>query len=185
MSRTSAPDVPALRARLARARVAAARAGLAALLVSPGSDLRYLLGAGGQSFERLTCLVLPAEGGSATPTLVVPKLERPGYTDVPTDELGVSVVTWVDGEDPYRLVHGLLGTAGQRPSRVAVADVMPALHVLGLRDDDPEIGQVLAGPVLRELRMRKDAAEIAALRRAGEALHRGHARLGGGPGPGR
>ena len=60
MSRTSAPDVPALRARLARARVAAARAGLAALLVSPGSDLRYLLGAGGQSFERLTCLVLPA-----------------------------------------------------------------------------------------------------------------------------
>ncbi|GDY28571.1 M24 family metallopeptidase [Gandjariella thermophila] len=172
MSTTTAWDVPALRARLARAASAATAAEVDALLVTPGSDLRYLLGVPGESFERLTCLVLPAEG---TPVLVVPKLEQPGYAAVPTADLGVEVAAWVDGEDPYRLVTNLLGNARRR---VAVADVMPALHALRLRDARPEVEQVLAGPVLRELRMLKDATEIDALARAGAAIDRVHARMG-------
>ncbi|MBP2336963.1 Xaa-Pro dipeptidase [Saccharothrix coeruleofusca] len=170
-------DVDALRARLDRATAAAAAAGLDALLISPGSDLRYLIGAGGSSFERLTCLVLPV---GREPVLVVPKLEQPGYAGVPTDALGVGVATWVDGEDPYELVRKALKGTG----RVAVADMMPALHNLRLR---AVIGgeQVLAGPVLRELRMRKDAAEVAALRKAGAAIDRVHARVGEWLRPGR
>jgi Xaa-Pro aminopeptidase len=175
MANTPASDTASLLARLGRAREAAAAAGVDALFVSPGSDLRYLLGGGGGSFERLTCLVLPAAGSSAEPTLVVPALERPGYDHVPTDELGVAVVTWVDGEDPFRLAYGTLGT---RPTRVAVTDMMPALHVLGLRDEAPDTHQSLAGPVLRELRMRKDAAELTALGKAGEAIDRVHANMG-------
>ncbi|NUT94622.1 MAG: aminopeptidase P family protein [Saccharothrix sp.] len=169
-------DVDALRARLDKAATAASVAGVDALLISPGSDLRYLIGAGGSSFERLTCLVLPVGG---TPVLVVPKLEQPGYSAIPTDRLGVDVVTWVDGEDPYALVRAAL-----KGTRVAVSDMMPALHTLGLRD---AIGgdQVLAGPVLRELRMRKDAAEVAALRTAGAAIDRVHARMGEWLRPGR
>ncbi|QFZ21754.1 M24 family metallopeptidase [Saccharothrix syringae] len=169
MSTTAGPvDVDALRARLDRATAAASTAGLDALLIAPGSDLRYLIGAGGASFERLTCLVLPVGG---TPLLVVPKLEHPGYADVPTDALGVDVATWVDGEDPYALVKKAL-----KGTRHAVSDMMPALHNLRLKD---VVGgeQVLAGPVLRELRMRKDAAEVAALRKAGAAIDRVHARM--------
>jgi Xaa-Pro dipeptidase len=168
------PDTAALSARLDRARQAAATAGLSALFVSPGSDLRYLLGVGGRSFERLTCLVLPAAGAAGEPTLVVPALERPGYDHVPTDDLGVAVATWVDGEDPFRLALGGLG----KPDRLAVTDMMPALHVLGLRAAAPDAQQELAGPVLRELRMRKDAAELAALRDAGDAIDRVHANMG-------
>jgi Xaa-Pro aminopeptidase len=160
-----------LRARLGRARSAASDAGVDALLVPPGSELRYLLGGSGTSFERLTCLVLPA-GGS--PVLVVPKLEAPGYAAVAFDALGVDVATWVDGEDPYAVVARRLG----RPGRVAVGDMMPALHVLGLRSAMPGAEQALAGPLLGELRMRKDAAEIEALRRAGAAIDRVHARMG-------
>jgi Xaa-Pro aminopeptidase len=163
-------DVDALRARLDRAGTAAAAADVDALLISPGSDLAYLLGVGGTSFERLTCLVLPVGG---TPVLVVPKLEQPGYAGLPTGELGVEVATWVDGEDPYRLVTQALRATG----RVAVSDMMPALHTLALRDAIAG-EQVLAGPVLRELRMRKDAVEIAALRKAGAAIDRVHARVG-------
>ena len=37
---------------------------------------------------------------------------------------------------------------------------------------------MLAGPIVRELRMRKDAAEIEALREAGAAIDRVHARVG-------
>lgn len=167
---TPAPDAASLRARLDRARAAAAAAGTDALLIAPGSDLRYLLGQAGGSFERLTTLVVPADG---TPALVVPKLEAPGYADVPTDELGVELLTWVDGDDPYKLVADRLG----KPGRVAVSDFTPALHVLALRAALDTAEQTLAGPVVRELRMRKDAAEIASLREAGAAIDRVHARV--------
>ncbi len=66
--------------RLVRARTAAAAAGADALLIAPGADLRYLIGAAGGSLERLTTLVVPAEG---TPALVVPKLEAPGFAGLP------------------------------------------------------------------------------------------------------
>ncbi|MFJ7214189.1 M24 family metallopeptidase [Amycolatopsis sp. NPDC098790] len=167
---TPAPDAAALKARLDRARAAAAAADTDALLVAPGSDLRYLLGQAGGSFERLTTLVVPADG---TPALVVPKLEAPGYADVPTDDLGVELLTWVDGDDPYKLVADRLG----KPGRVAVSDFTPALHVLALRSALGSAEQTLAGPVVRELRMRKDAAEIASLRDAGAAIDRVHARV--------
>ena len=180
---TAQIDVEALRDRFRRAAEAAAAAGVDALLVSPGSDLRYLLGADGESHERLTCLVLPAAGSAAEPALVVPKLEYPGYAGVPTDDLGVHVATWVDGEDPHRLVADLLKAGA--PKSVAVADLMPALHTLALRDALPDARQSLAGPVLRELRMRKDASEIAALRKAGAAIDRVHARMGEWLRPGR
>jgi Xaa-Pro aminopeptidase len=163
----SAPDAGVLRKRLERAQEVAAGIGL---VIAPGSDLRYLIGQGGGSFERLTALVVPAEG---SPALVVPKLEAPGYADVPLAELGVDVLTWVDGDDPYALVGDRLG----KPDQVAVSDFAIALHVLALRQAMPAAEQVLAGPIVRELRMRKDAAEIAELRAAGAAIDRVHARV--------
>ncbi|GAA4868485.1 Xaa-Pro peptidase family protein [Saccharopolyspora cebuensis] len=169
-------DPSVLAARLDKAADTAAAANLDALLISPGSDLRYLIGAGGESFERLSCLVLPAAGRSAAPALVVPKLEELGYADVPAEELGIEVVTWVDGQDPHAIVADLLRRSGA-PRRLAVADAMPALHTMPLRDVMPDAVQLLAGPVLRQLRMRKDAAEIEALRTAGAAIDRVHARM--------
>ncbi|TDO52065.1 Xaa-Pro aminopeptidase [Kribbella sp. VKM Ac-2571] len=147
-------------------------------MITPGSDLRYLIGQPGGSLERLTTLVIPADGA---PALVVPKLEAPGYDDLPLAELGVDVITWVDGVDPYNLVAERLSGA----ERVAVSDFTPALHVFGFRDALPKAEQVLAGPIVRELRMRKDAAEIEALRKAGAAIDRVHARVGEWLRPGR
>lgn len=174
MSRRSlhnpAPDAASLRARLDRARAAAAAADTEALLIAPGSDLRYLIGQAGGSFERLTTLVIPADG---VPALVLPKLEAPGYADVPADELGIEIVTWVDGDNAYELVADRLG----KPGRVAVSDFTPALHVLAFRGALGDAEQTLAGPIVRELRMRKDAAEIQALRDAGAAIDRVHARV--------
>jgi Xaa-Pro dipeptidase len=168
--------------RIRQARDAGQAAGVDALLITPGSDLRYLIGADGESHERLTCLVVPM---SDLPTsLVVPKLEYPGYAGLPLAELGVDAVTWVDGENPHQLVADLL-RVGSRPARLAVADAMPAMHVLALRGELPDVEQTLAGPVLRELRMRKDAAEVDALRAAGAAIDRVHARMGEWLRPGR
>jgi Xaa-Pro aminopeptidase len=169
-------SVPAelLAARLRRASEEAARQNVDLMVVTPGTDFRYLIGSEASTHERLTCLVLAAAGHRAPPALVVPKLEAPGLAQLPLEELGIEVVTWTDGDDPYLLVSDLAGV----PRKVAVADSMPASHVFGLRDRLPGVTLGLAGGVLAELRMRKDAAEVSELRRAAEAIDRVHARMG-------
>ncbi|EWT00915.1 dipeptidase [Intrasporangium oryzae NRRL B-24470] len=171
-------DVTTMRSRLDRLRRAADAAGVTAVIVSPGSDLRYLVGVGGSSFERLTALVVPTDA-SATPVFVSPALEYAGLGHVPLGDLGVEVRTWVDGEDPYARALG-----GAPAGLVAVSDMTPALHLLRLRDAGAT-EQALAGPILRELRMRKDPAELEQLRLAGEAIDRVHARVGEWLRPGR
>ncbi|MFJ4850277.1 MULTISPECIES: M24 family metallopeptidase [unclassified Streptomyces] len=168
----SAPLYPAERLELARK--AAADAGLDALLVSPGPDLRYLTGYHAHLTERLVCIALPVLG---EPFLVVPELEKPGAELSPLGSLGVEIVGWAETEDPYALVaRRLPRTAGG--GRVAVDNHMWAEKVLALRAALPGAEQSLAGEVLRELRMRKTPAEIDALRRAAAAIDRVHRRIG-------
>src|SRR3954467_12757623 len=92
--------------RLQGAAAAAADAALAGLVITPGYDLRYLVGSRAQTFERLTALVLPAEG---EPTVVVPRMELAALKDSAVVELGLQVRDWVDGEDPYALVAEVFG----------------------------------------------------------------------------
>lgn len=156
--------------RLRSAQAAAADAGLAGLVITPGYDLRYLVGSRAQTFERLTALVLPADGD---PTIVVPRLELAALRESAVPDLGVAVRDWVDGDDPYLLVADALGGP---PVSVAVTDSMPALHLLPLADTLGAV-PILATDVLRRLRMIKDAAEVDALRKAGAAIDRVHARV--------
>ena len=156
--------------RLHAAAAAAADAGLAGLVITPGYDLRYLIGSRAETFERLTALVIPISG---EPTVVVPRLELASLRESAAVELALPVRDWVDGEDPYDLVLAALGGA---PVATAVTDAMPALHLLPLTAKLGEL-PVLATDVLRTLRMIKDPAEIDALRKAGAAIDRVHARV--------
>jgi Xaa-Pro dipeptidase len=174
MTASTTPRDEPFAERLRRAGEVAAEHGVDLLVLTPGTDLRYLIGASGESHERLTCLLVPATGHRAPPALVTPTLEAPGIAGLGLAALGVDVVTWNDGEDPYLLVNDLAGG----PTRIAVADAMPAVHVFGLRDAFPDTPLVLAGSVLRELRMCKGEAEIAELRTAAAAIDRVHARMG-------
>jgi Xaa-Pro aminopeptidase len=156
--------------RLAAAAAATAQAGLTGLVISPGYDLRYLIGSRADTFERLTALVLPAAGD---PTVVVPRLELASFRGSFLSDLGVAVRDWVDGDNPYELVRDALGGG---PAATGVTDSMPALHVLPLAS---ELGvlPVLATDVLRALRMVKEECEVDALRKAGSAIDRVHARV--------
>ncbi|MDG3016027.1 Xaa-Pro peptidase family protein [Speluncibacter jeojiensis] len=170
--------VEVYRARLERAAALAREAGLDGLVVGTGPDLRYLTGSRAHSFERLTALVVPADGG--TPTVVVPRLELASLTDSAVAELGLPLNDWVDGVDPYALVTRALPVG----ARIAVDEALPALHLIPLAD---RFGTtpILATGVLRRLRMIKDDAEVEALRRAGAAIDRVHARTGEWLRPGR
>jgi Xaa-Pro aminopeptidase len=168
--------------RLKSAADATAAAGLAGLVITPGYDLRYLVGSRAQTFERLTALVLPSGG---EPTVVVPRMELASLKESAVPELVLAVRDWVDGQDPYRLVADALGGAPESipeslrscpPIATAVTDSMPALHLLPLADVLGVV-PVLATDVLRRLRMVKDAAEVDALSKAGAAIDRVHARV--------
>ncbi|OBF09430.1 dipeptidase [Mycobacterium sp. ACS4054] len=156
--------------RLAAAAAATAEAGLAGLVITPGYDLRYLVGSRAQTLERFTALVVPASGD---PSVVVPRLELASLKESAIAELGLAVRDWVDGEDPYRLVGSAFGAG---PAATAVTDSMPALHLLPLADALGVL-PVLATDVMRGLRMAKEECEIDALRKAGAAIDRVHARV--------
>ena len=166
----SHPPVADLADRLARAQLATRAAEVDALLISPGPDLRYLTGYDAIPLERLTCLVVLAEG---EPVIIVPGLEKPAALASPIGDLGIEVLSWGETDDPYALVASILRERGL----VAVDNHMWAEKVLRLRDAMPSAQQILAGAVLRELRMRKTADEVNALRRAGAAIDRVHAKM--------
>ena len=163
-------DAHVYRRRIAAAIAATADVGLAGLVITPGYDLRYLLGSRAQTFERLTALVLPVAGD---PTVVVPRLELASLKQSAVADLGLAVRDWVDGDDPYQLVAAAMGGA---PAATAVTDSMPALHLLPLADVLGVL-PVLATDVLRGLRMVKEECEVDALRKAGAAIDRVHARV--------
>lgn len=168
MSDPWAPDL--LRDRLARAAAGAGEAGLDALLVTPGPDLRHLTGYRALPLERLTCLVVRS---GADPVLVAPGLEVPAATASPVGGLGIEVLGWDETDDPFALVASLVPGA----AAVGLDDHMWAEKVLALRTALPDAEQRLAGEVLRELRLRKDPAEVDALREAGRAIDRVHAQV--------
>ncbi len=169
--------------RLADAAVAASLTGLDALLLTPAPDLRYVVGYDARALERLTCLAVPVGGD---PFLVVPRLELPAAQASPAGRLGIELIPWDETDDPYVLVAKRLGGPGGRPPGVVgLTDRMWALMVLRFRAALPGAEQRLASLALSPLRARKSAAEVAALREAGQAIDRVQAEVPGWLRPGR
>ena len=172
------PTIPAERYtdRLRRAAEATATHGFDALLVGVGPDLRYLTAYEAMPLERLTMLVV-IRGGE--PTIVVPRLERPAAEKGLRTE--VAIATWDELDDPYQVVTDLLPEPLVGSARIAVSDTLWASHLLRLQAALPGSRFEPASPVLRDLRMVKDADEIALLRLAAQAADRVVQHIAGGP----
>jgi Xaa-Pro aminopeptidase len=165
---TSVPEAAAARvARLQRVRAAMVEAGVDALLLSLGADLPWLSGYEAMALERLTMLVLPADGDA---TLVVPQLEAPR---VAHDPALFQLRPWAETEDPFSIVAGLVGSR----RRLAVSDRAWAGALLRLQTDLPRAEWRASSAVTGPIRAVKDAAEIACLRAASEAADRVAAQL--------
>lgn len=148
--------------RLARVRAAMADQGVDTLLLSVGHDLPYLTGYLAMPLERLTMLVVPADGDA---TLVIPRLEAPRVAEQP----GVfSLLPWNETDDPTALVATL--AAGSRT--LAVGDQMWARFLVELLPQLPGASYTRAVDVVGPLRMVKDQAEVDALAAAGAAVDR-------------
>ena len=168
---TAAADRPAIPAsrfgeRLAAATQLAADRGVDGLLVGVGADLRYLTGYKALPLERLTMLVVRPAG---RPVLIAPRLEALPARGCPAAAAGVlDVVTWDETDDPIALVAGLVSGA----RRLAVSDRLWAMFVLRLQTALSGVAFGIASPILQELRIVKDADEVALLRLAGQAADR-------------
>jgi Xaa-Pro aminopeptidase len=152
------------RDRLARAAELSGEGGLDALLIGVGPELVYLTGYDAILSERLTMLVvIPGKA----PAIVVPRLER-AAADAAL-RTPVNVMTWDETDDPHGLVAGLVGS---REARVAVSDRLWSAHLLRLQDAVPHARFESVTPVLRPLRIVKDADEIELLTQAAHAADR-------------
>jgi Xaa-Pro aminopeptidase len=154
--------------RLARARKEMADRGVRAMLVGPSADFRYLTGYLPPGLERLTMLVVPADGQAR---LVVPALEAPLAAEHLGD-LEIDVLAWQETDDPVALVRDALAAAGAAGGRLAVGDQLWSAFLLRLQAALPGAELTVASTVTRPLRMVKDAAEIQALARAAAAIDR-------------
>jgi Xaa-Pro aminopeptidase len=162
--------------RVHTAREVADETGVDLLVVTPGSDLRYLCGYSAHAMERLTALAVPRQG---EPFLVVPRLEAPMVDAGPAGTLGLEVLAWDETDDPFALLaRAATARLGAAPARVAVGDRTWALHALGVQRALPGAALELASPVVDRLRMVKTPAEVAELAAAGAAIDRVHARMG-------
>jgi Xaa-Pro aminopeptidase len=162
--------------RVHAARDLAGEAGIDLLVLTPGSDLRYLTGYNAHAMERLTALAVPGRG---EPFLVVPRLEAPMVTASPAAALDLELLAWDETDDPFAMLAGAAESRlGRRPQRVAVGSRTWAEHALGVQRALAGSALELAAPVVDRLRMVKTAAEVEELAAAGAAIDRVHARMG-------
>jgi Xaa-Pro aminopeptidase len=151
-------------ARIERTRARMREVGVDVLLLSTGADLPWLTGYEAMPLERLTMLVLPADGDAV---LVVPRLEAPRVELRPD---AFALHPWDETDDPIEVVAGIVGAIDPAPHVVAVGDHTWARFVLDLQDALTDVAFRRATDVTTPLRMVKDAAEVDALRAAGAVV---------------
>jgi Xaa-Pro aminopeptidase len=150
--------------RMKRLRLAMAEHRVDVVLVSVGLDMPYLIGYQAMPLERLTMLIVPLEGSA---TLVIPRLEAPRVHSIPSV---FDIVAWDETQDPVQITADIVQR--HRPSTIAIGDQMWARFLVEMLAMLTGVVYSRAVDVLGSLRMRKDAAEIAALQAAGAAVDR-------------
>ena len=162
---TFAPEI--YEQRLQRAQEITKADGIDAVVVATGEDFFYLTGSMLSSHERLTALIIPAEG---KPQLFAPGTDILDLNLSPVPELNIEVHGWNDGDDVYAQVADVIG---RDSAKVAATAALTADHIFQLQNL-LSAQWVLANTALAELFSSKDPAEIDELRKAAQAIDRVH-----------
>jgi Xaa-Pro dipeptidase len=149
--------------RLEKARALMRRQGLGAILIEPGASLDYFTGVQWWRSERLTAALIPVDGA---PIVFTPFFEEPSVRE----SLGIpaEVRTWVEHEDPLRLVAGTLRDLKLAGRPVGIEETVRFFAVDGLRRALPRIDIRSAAPVVRGCRMIKSPHELRLMQKAAD-----------------
>ena len=169
-----APDLPGLLpgrppaitpaerlARVAKVQRLMRAAGIGALLIEPGASMLYFTGVRWGLSERLTAVVIPAEGEAA---IVTPFFEAPSVRQ--TLAIPAEIRTWEEDEDPLVLVAAILRERRLAGKPVAMEERVRYFASDGLARALPGLRIVPGAPVVRACRMVKSPAEIALMQHA-------------------
>ncbi len=143
------------------------RAGLDLLALIPGPNHRYLTGAAHYVLERpIVTFYAPGRG----PIAVIPELEIPLFKRHPDP---AELIAYTDAEGYEGAFRSALDRIGARGKTIGVEGLfMRFFEGEIIRQAEPSAAVIDATEPLAELRMHKDADEVAALRRAIEISER-------------
>jgi Xaa-Pro dipeptidase len=150
-------------ARIERARRLMADAGLAAIILEPGSSLSYFTGVRWGLSERPFVAVLFARGEMAWAC--------PAFEEGRARELvgaSAEMRVWQEDESPYRLLAGILRDRGAATARVGIEERLRFFIFDGIRQETPGVEWARADAVTTGCRMLKSAAELALMQRAND-----------------
>ncbi|HEX8584666.1 MAG TPA: Xaa-Pro peptidase family protein [Allosphingosinicella sp.] len=158
------PITPAERlSRIAKAQRLMRQHGLGAILIEPGASLVYFTGVRWSRSERLTAALIPVEGDTIVFT---PFFEEPSVRE--SLAIPATVRTWMEHEDPLKLVAGALKDLKLQAKPIGVEETVRFFAVDGLRKALPRADIRNAAPVVRGCRMIKSPAEIALMQKAAD-----------------
>jgi Xaa-Pro aminopeptidase len=150
--------------RTEAAQAALADAGADALVCVPGRTLQYLTGFEEPQRDRHLLFVVPRVGD---PAAFLPALSAAQFR---SETWVREVETWGDDADPVAALSAFFDDCGVPTApHLLVDDTMWATFLQDVRSVRPDATIGLASEVIADLRIRKDDAEIDALRRASAA----------------
>jgi Xaa-Pro dipeptidase len=149
--------------RIDKARRLMGEHGLGAIVLEPGTSLRYFVDVSWGTSERPFLLVIPARGELA---YVAPAFEEARAREITrfTDDVRV----WQEEEDWGAVVSGILRDRGVATGTIGIEERVRFFIAEGLRAAAPASRFVLATPVTAGCRMIKSPAEIALMQRAND-----------------
>lgn len=134
-----------------------------AIYLHAGTNLYYFTGLRWNPSERMVAAVVPAKGEIH---YIAPFFEINTLQDYWMIE--AEIHGWQEHEDPYELFGKVLKQMGVATGKVLLDESTPFFTASGLTKANPEIQFDLAQPLTQSLRARKDATEIALIKRAHE-----------------
>ena len=158
------PISPAERLRrLAHARELMRRHGMGAVLVEAGPSLDYFTGIQWWRSERLTGVIIPAEGD---PIVITPFFEQPSVKEMLV--VPAEIRTWQEDEEPLKLVADFLQERKVAGAPIGFEETNRFFLKDRLQKQLPAAQIVSANPVVRSCRMHKTDAELALMQAAAD-----------------
>jgi len=151
--------------RLTRARDMMRQKGIGAILIESGPSLDYYTGIQWWRSERLTGVVIPAEGD---PIVVTPFFERPSIEEMLS--VKAEIRTWQEDEEPLKLVADFLKERKVVGEPVGFEETNRFFLEDRLKQQFSGAPIVSANPVVRAQRMIKSPTELALMQAAADIM---------------
>ncbi|GAA0368093.1 metallopeptidase MdpA [Bowmanella denitrificans] len=149
--------------RIAKAKRLMQQHKLSAIVLEPGPAMDYFTGIQWWRSERLTAVVIPAEGDIA---VICPFFEEPSIRE--SLEVGDDVRVWQEHESPFALVAQVLKHRGLSKGQIGFEESVRYFVLDGVMSQLGNFTHASADPVTRGCRMYKTAHELALMHKANE-----------------